>query len=60
MIHANELRLENWVRIDTIFTRVELIDQAGTYENWHPIPLTPEILEKCFIFLMVCIQVLFR
>jgi len=57
MINANELRIGNWTHRKThngqhvCFERVEYLDKKG-YGNLpssecFPIPLTPEILEKC-------------
>lgn len=61
MIAANQLRIGNWVKyhdddtlfkvveIDTLGMRVEN-DEQNTwieYDCFSPIPLTPEILEKC-------------
>lgn len=56
MIQANELRLNNWVNIngsniqlnDTWFLYFfQEADGKGLNERFQPIPLTPEILEKC-------------
>ena len=59
MITANELRLGNLVRdihsSDKFFADVRKLDKArcyyglfhSAYEDLVPIPLTPEILEKC-------------
>jgi hypothetical protein len=57
MINANELRIGNWVELTHPFNTSQSIraavksedilnaDKIGT--EFHPIPLTPEILEKC-------------
>jgi hypothetical protein len=53
MIKANELRIGNWVEylgkyvqcdINTIYAISKIVDESKIY---NPIPLTPEILEKC-------------
>jgi len=59
-MNANELRINNWVsRTDGVQIQLSNIGRKGTnigpdefpvYIEWHmfePIPLTPEILEKC-------------
>jgi hypothetical protein len=45
MINANELRIGNWVKIGHHQTTVFHI--IGDEDFFEPIPLTPEILEKC-------------
>ena len=59
MIQANELRIGNWVLAKPLFgnnKKVEHLRVASPNEifrcynnpkDFHPIPLTPEILEKC-------------
>ena len=60
MIAANELRMGNWVMYDNRLFQIEAIsrslpclntDEFGIgvvdWNNINPIPLTPEILEKC-------------
>lgn len=60
MINANELRIGNWVRYGNRLFQIEAIsrslpclntDEFGIgvvdWNNINPIPLTPEILEKC-------------
>lgn len=60
MIAANELRIGNWVMYDNRLFQIEAIsrsfpclntDEFGIgvvdWGNINPIPLTPEILEKC-------------
>ena len=62
MIHANELRIGNWVKsavkIDIADYKTPDFMQVGVMmlrdciyykDNWafEPIPLSPEILEKC-------------
>ena len=60
MIAANELRIGNWVMYDNRLFQIEAIsrslpclntDEFGIgvvdWNNINPIPLTPEILEKC-------------
>lgn len=51
MIHANELRIGNWLIIeDGGFKQMRLIDIGWLIDFpdlFIPIPLTPEILEKC-------------
>lgn len=59
---ANELRIGNWVLINGSATKVNSIDESGWINSYlnessrerhieltevEPIPLTPEILEKC-------------
>jgi hypothetical protein len=44
MIKANELRLGNWVKGNGYY-KIEFIDHQT--DGYEPIPLTPEILEKC-------------
>lgn len=44
MIKANELRIGNWIRVFGGYAKVKLIPSELPIE---PIPLTPEILEKC-------------
>ncbi len=51
MIKANELRIGNWLSVqypDGIIGSVQIsfIDNEDI-EEYEPIPLTPEILEKC-------------
>lgn len=56
MIPANELRIGNWVKLigtDRVYT-ITFPLHNDLAEQWHtaldyiqPIPLTPEILEKC-------------
>lgn len=48
MIPANELRIGNWVELRGEFRRIDeklLYNLQPYYSN--PIPLTPEVLEKC-------------
>jgi hypothetical protein len=45
MIKANELRIGNWVNIGDLSTTINHI--MGDDDYFDPIPLTPEILEKC-------------
>jgi hypothetical protein len=45
MIKANELRIGNWVNIGDLSTTINHI--MGDEDYFQPIPLTPEILEKC-------------
>jgi hypothetical protein len=50
MIQANELRIGNWVRIRESDTKVQVeayMLNVSELSNCQPIPLTPEILEKC-------------
>jgi hypothetical protein len=57
MIQANELRIGNWVKVGDTESTVCLIDHQfillqgnaviNRPEQIEPIPLTPEILEKC-------------
>lgn len=57
MIKANELRIGNWLKVYGEFTEVMDIgtdkcwscfwSEAINVEYFEPIPLTPEILEKC-------------
>lgn len=60
MIQSNELRIGNWVMYDNRLFQIEAIsrslpclntDEFGIgvvdWNNINPIPLTPEILEKC-------------
>jgi hypothetical protein len=58
MIRINELRVGNWVSFDSGATNLDRIGQitveefdcfspSGERENIYPIPLSPEILEKC-------------
>src|SRR5574343_389431 len=44
MIHANELRIGNWVKIGQFYTTICFIN--GDEDYFEPIPLTPEIFEK--------------
>jgi hypothetical protein len=46
MIAANELRVNDWVDNTDKYIKVTL-DNIKWYKSMHPIPLTPEILEKC-------------
>lgn len=46
MIPANELRIGNWVKISQHQTTVSHI--MGDEDFFEPIPLTPQILEKCW------------
>lgn len=52
MIQANELRIGNWVK-SNIYQQVtvEILDWLSNdrhnHDSLQPIPLTPEILEKC-------------
>jgi len=50
MIATNELRIGNWVRIRESDTKVQVESymlNVSELSNCQPIPLTPEILEKC-------------
>lgn len=57
MIKANELRLGNWVyslfiahepkKIPTQIISITGDNTDGQYDEMEPIPITPEILEKC-------------
>lgn len=58
MIQANELRIGNWVKVGETISTVCLIDHnqfiqlsgnaiVNRPEQIEPIPLTPEILERC-------------
>lgn len=55
MIHANELRIGNWIIRDDSPEKVYRIEGDwehtayinGSDDTFDPIPLTPEILEKC-------------
>ena len=60
MIRANELRIGNWIEYDgryfKIYSIADVFPTLDTiefgigvvdYNNINPIPLTPEILEKC-------------
>lgn len=61
MIKANELRIRNWVNVAGINVEIFSITSDGNgnhgynsfqgempdFEGCEPIPLTPEILEKC-------------
>jgi hypothetical protein len=50
MIQANELRIGNWIRIRESDTKVQVeayMLAISELSNCQPIPLTPEILEKC-------------
>ena len=48
MIKANELRIGNWVNIDKCIRKFNISDfEYSNYDISDPIPLTPEILEKC-------------
>ena len=50
MIKANELRVGNWVLLGAkkrLYHEVDSICAWGEGTALHPIPLTPEILEKC-------------
>jgi hypothetical protein len=49
MIKANELRIDNWVMIVSgQMLQIEFIDpEDEALESFYPIPLTPEILERC-------------
>ena len=59
MINANELRIGNWVRFKHLLCFIITIKQDNceiqssrlvvnsSYDFIEPIPLTPEILEKC-------------
>lgn len=47
---ANELRVGNWVRKKGSDTKIQVdpsILNVSELINYQPIPLTPEILEKC-------------
>lgn len=46
MIQVNELRIGNWAKWGDTFYRIEEVIN-GNYDYLHPIPLTPDILEKC-------------
>lgn len=52
MMNANELRLGNFVleeskRVQLSEDDLEVLFAARNYADYEPIPLTPEILEKC-------------
>ena len=48
MIAPNELRIGNWVKIGYVPHMVIDGKHIDLYcEDYQPIPLTPEILEKC-------------
>ncbi|HEU4901191.1 MAG TPA: hypothetical protein VFT06_00325 [Flavisolibacter sp.] len=59
MIQANELRIGNWIIQDSMYAKVMALDEneitidsyplryAAKPAAFDPIPLTPEILEKC-------------
>lgn len=54
MINANELRIGNWILngndhpIEVGYHEIKYATlHPGTQNNYEPIPLTPEILEKC-------------
>lgn len=54
MIKENELRIGNWYKVDATvlteesFARFDDWQDAGNFlYDCSPIPLTPEILEKC-------------
>lgn len=60
MITANELRIGNWVQFKDNLYQIDVVskhfpflntDEFGVgvvhYNNMQPIPLTPEVLEKC-------------
>lgn len=52
MIKANELRIGNWVFQENRHVQLneddlEVLFAARNYEDYNPIQLTPEILEKC-------------
>ena len=53
MINANELRIGNWVHhfddgnIQTKSVDINLAENKNHENDYNPIPLTPEILEKC-------------
>lgn len=49
MINANELRIGNWVQLeeDGEILQIKISALAATEIFVDPIPLTPEILEKC-------------
>jgi len=56
MVNVNELRVNNWVGVgsgpnpwlmEIGEDEMEVLMGARDYHNYHPIPLTPEILEKC-------------
>lgn len=47
-MNANELRIGNWVIFEKEIYRFSIYDfENSNYQIVHPIPLTPEILEKC-------------
>jgi hypothetical protein len=46
MIKANELRIGNWVNVQDQSVQLSFIDNEDN-EEFEPIPLTPEIVEKC-------------
>lgn len=46
-IQPNELRIGNWVLDDTKPHRWSIYDYTLNPEFYSPIPLTPEIFEKC-------------
>ena len=46
MIQANELRVGNWVNTPHGYTYISHVKDLLDCRNYHPIPLTPEILEK--------------
>lgn len=52
MIQANELRIGNYARRSTALpafkiTAKDIVELEDGWRILHPIPLTPEILEKC-------------
>ena len=47
MIKANELRVGNWVLLGKDYYEIDSICAWGKGTHLNPIPLTPEILEKC-------------
>jgi hypothetical protein len=46
MIQAKELRIGNWVIYEGVPYQIEDIKVDAYTGHLHPIPLTPEILEK--------------
>lgn len=47
MIQATELRIGNWVEEDGYKKQFSMYDFPLSTDSINPIPLTPEILEKC-------------
>ena len=47
MINANELRIGNWVKDSLGYLVIGVNAKVEFASAYEPIPLTPEILEKC-------------